>query len=78
MTGRLSVKVIPTINGCFGGGIKWLKESIRLIFEYNNDKRLEWISREMQNNILWKSESLIKKSLWTADMRSFDLTNKFW
>ena len=39
------VKVIPTVNGCLGGGMKELKESIRQIFEYdNNDKELEWIS----------------------------------
>ena len=44
------MKVIPTINGCLGGGIRGLKESIRQIFEYDNkDKELEWISREMQH-----------------------------
>ena len=36
------VKVIPTIIGCFGGGMKELKENIRQIFEYDsNDKELE-------------------------------------
>ena len=41
-----------------------LKESIREILEYeNNDKELEWISREMQKTVLWKSESLIRKVL---------------
>ena len=58
------VKVIPTIMGCFGGGMKELKESIRQIFEYdNNDKELEWTSQEMQNTVLWESESLTKKVL---------------
>ena len=37
-----TVKVIPTINGCLGGGMKELKENIRQIFEYDsNDKELE-------------------------------------
>ena len=58
------MKVIPTINGCLGGGIRGLKESIRQIFEYNNnDKELEWISREMEKTVLWDSESLIRKVL---------------
>ena len=48
-----TVKVVPTIIGCLGGGMKELKESIREIFEYkNNDKKLEWISREMQKTVL--------------------------
>ena len=56
------MKVVPTITGCLGGGIKELKESIRQIFKYdNNDKELEWISRETQNILLW--ESLIRKVL---------------
>ena len=37
-----TVKVIPTITGCLGGGMKKLKENIRQIFEYDsNDKELE-------------------------------------
>ena len=48
-----TVKVIPTIIGCLGGGMKELTESIRQIFEYdNNDKKLESISREMQKIVL--------------------------
>ena len=44
----VTVKVILTVIRCLGGGIKELKESIRQIFEYNdNDKELEWITREM-------------------------------
>ena len=58
------MKVVPTIIGCLGGGIRELKESIREIFEYeNNDKELEWISREMQKTVPWESESLIRKVL---------------
>ena len=38
------VRVIPTIIGFHGGGIKKLKESIKQIFEYdNNYKELEGI-----------------------------------
>ena len=56
------MKVVSTIIGCLGGRIKELKESIRQIFKYdNNDKELEWISRETQNILLW--ESLIRKVL---------------
>ena len=56
------MKVVSTIIGCLGGGIKELKESIRQIFKYdNNDKELEWISRETQNTLLW--ESLMRKVL---------------
>ena len=48
-----TVKVIPKIIGCLGGGMRELTESIRQIFEYdNNDKELESISREMQKIVL--------------------------
>ena len=41
---------------------KW--KSIKQMFEYNNnDKELEWISREMVKTVLWESESLIRKVL---------------
>ena len=47
------VKVIPTIIECLGGGMKELKENIRPMFKYNNnDKELEWVSREMQKTVL--------------------------
>ena len=59
-----TVKVIPTIIGCFGGGMKELKETIRQIFEFgNNYKLLEWISREIQKTVLWEIKSLIRKVL---------------
>ena len=58
------VKVVPSIIGCLGGGMRELKESIREIFEYeNSDKELERISREMQKTVLWESASLIRKVL---------------
>ena len=58
------MKVIPTIIGCFGGGMKELKETIRQIFEFgNNYKLLEWISREIQKTVLWEIKSLIRKVL---------------
>ena len=58
----VKVKVIPTIIRCLGGGMKELKQSIRQVFEYDdNDKELEWISRELQETVLWESESLIRK-----------------
>ena len=59
-----TVKVVSAIIGCLGEGMRELKESIREIFEYeNNDKELERISREMQKTVLWESESLIRKVL---------------
>ena len=60
------MKVVPTevVIRCLGGGMKELKESIRQIFKYkNNDKELEWISREMQKTVIWESISLIRKKL---------------
>ena len=56
------MKVISTITGCLGIGIKELKESIKQIFEYhNNDKKLELILREIQNTALRELESLTTK-----------------
>ena len=61
-----------------------LKESIRQIFEYNNDdKELESISR-IEIELISKDCTMVKgisdkKSLiWTVDIRRFDLTNKSW
>ena len=36
-----TVNVIPMIIGCLGGGIKELKESLKRIFENDNDKELD-------------------------------------
>ena len=58
-----TVAVIPTIIGCLGGGIKELKESLKRIFENDNDKELESLAREMQKTVLWESESLMRKVL---------------
>ena len=58
-----TVNVVPTIIGCLGGGIKELKESLKRIFENDNDKELESLAREMQKTVLWESESLMRKVL---------------
>ena len=51
-----TVKVIPRIIGYLEGGLKEQRKSIRQIFRYDNiDKKLEWISREMQKTVLWES-----------------------
>ena len=75
-----TVNIIPTIIGCLGGGIKELKESLKRIFENDNDKELESLAREMQKTVLWESESNEKSTVWTVDMMKclFHLTNKFW
>ena len=58
------VKVVPTIIGCLGVGMQELKESIRQIFEFdNNDKELEWFFWEMRKTVLWESKFLIRKTL---------------
>ena len=77
--GGYTVKVIPAITGCLWGEIKKLEESIRQMFQCDNDdKELESISREVQKTVLWESESLVKKNLiWTVDMMYSNLTNKF-
>ena len=51
------------IIGCLGGGINELKESLKHIFENDNDKELESLAREMQKTVLWESESLMRKVL---------------
>ena len=58
-----TVNVIPTIIRCLEGGIKELKESLKRIFENDNDKELESLAREMQKTVLWESESLMRKVL---------------
>ena len=75
-----TVKVIPTIIGCLGGGMKELKESIRQIFEYdNNDKELEWdFSRNAKDCTVGKRIPDKKSLVWTVVMRCLNLTNKFW
>lgn len=72
------VKVISKILGYLKGRIKELKEAIRQIFKYdNNDKKLGWISREMQKNYTIGGQIPDKKSvILTVDMNCFNLTNK--
>ena len=57
------VNLVPTIIGCLGGRIKELKESLKRIFENDNDKELESFAREMQKTIFWENESLMRKVL---------------
>ena len=57
-----TVNVILTIIGYLGGGIKELKESLKRIFENDNDKELESLAREMEKTVLWESESLMRKA----------------
>ena len=62
-----TVKVISTIIGCLGGGMKELKENIKQIFEYDNNKNkdIELMSQEMQKAVLWESKSgLLTWGVW--------------
>ena len=43
-----TVKVIPIVTGCLGGGMKELKTDMQKIFEYENEKELYTTMREMQ------------------------------
>ena len=52
------VKVIPTVIGCCGGGIKELKNDLKEIFD---EKEIEHLVYEMQKMVLWESETTIRK-----------------
>ncbi|CAB4040788.1 Hypothetical predicted protein [Paramuricea clavata] len=57
------VKVIPTVIGCLGRGMKRLKDDIRELVN-NEIKDLHCkISREMQKTVLWESETIMRKIL---------------
>ena len=58
-----TVKVIPTVIGCLGGGMKEFKTDMQQILEYENEKELYTTMREMQKTVLWESESMIRKVL---------------
>ena len=58
-----TVKVIPMVIGCLGGGMKKLKVNMKRIFDNDNDNEIELIAHEMQKTVLWESESLIRKIL---------------
>ena len=58
-----TVKVIPIVIGCLGGGMKELKTDMQKMFEYENEKGLYTTMREMQKTVLWESESMIGKVL---------------
>ena len=55
------VKVIPSVIGCLGGGMKILRNDIRELF--NSEKDLNRISRETQKTVLWENETIIRKIL---------------
>ena len=46
-----------------GGGMKELKTNMQKSFEYENEKELYAIMREMQKTVLWESESITRKVL---------------
>ena len=56
-----TVKFVPVIIGCLGGGIKQLENDVRRIFGY--EKQITLTVREMQKIVLWESESIIRKVL---------------
>ena len=56
-----TVKVVPSVIGCLGGGLKRLKEDIKELF--TDDKKLEYTCREMQNSVVWESETIMRKVL---------------
>ena len=58
-----TVKVIPIIIGCLGGGIKELKASVKSISDSENEKEHDLLMREIRKTVLWESESLIRKVL---------------
>ena len=56
-----TVKVVPSVIGCLGGGLKRLKEDIKELF--TDDKELECTCREMQKSVVWESETIMRKIL---------------
>ena len=56
-------KVIPLVIGCLGEGMNELKTSIKRIFDTITDNDVNKIAREIQRTVLWKSESIIRKTL---------------
>ena len=56
-----TVKVIPIVIGCLGGGMKELKTDMQKIFEHENEKEFYTTMREIQTTVLWESESMIRK-----------------
>ena len=54
------VKVVPIVIGCLGGGIKYLEEDIRELF---NEKKRFKTADKMPKNVLWESESIVRKAL---------------
>ena len=69
-----TVKVIPIVIGCLGGGIKVLETDMQKIYEYKNEKELYMTMRQMQKTVLWESESMNRKVLSGLLMRCFILS----
>ena len=55
------VKMIPSVIGCLGGGMKQLKTDLKELFD--NEKELDKTVYEVQKTVLWESESIIRKVL---------------
>ena len=58
-----TVKVIPIVIGCLGGGMRELKNDMKAIFGNDNEQEIINTMREMQKTVLWESESMIRKVL---------------
>ena len=56
-----TVKFVPVIIACLGGGIKQLENDVRKIF--GNEKQITPTVGEMEKTVLWESESIIRKVL---------------
>ena len=72
-----TLKVIPTIIGCLGGGIKELKGSIRQNFEYNNNDKERKMQKNAKYSTMRKQIPDKVSAIGTGNRRFFDLTNKF-
>ena len=46
-----TVKVIPMVIGCLGGGMNELKVNMKRISDNDNDKEIELIAHEMQKKV---------------------------
>ena len=58
-----TVKVIPIVIGCLRGGMRELKNDMKVIFGNDNEQEIINTMREMQKTVLWESESMIRKVL---------------
>ena len=49
-----TVKVIPIVIGCLGGGMRELKKDMKAIFGNDNEQEVIDTMREMQDSIVGK------------------------